>query len=85
MNAQQHVKQPTSYLVAAIGQRRGLLTQVFAHDTASAERVISASCLDWFNEEMDCRCIDTDAAIGFHMEGDPAYIRTVIANAAARQ
>jgi hypothetical protein len=86
MIAQQHVQRPlTSYLVAAVGKRRGLLTQVFAHDAAQAERVINASCLDWLNEEMDCKCIDTDAAIGFHMEGDAAYIRSVIANSAAAQ
>lgn len=71
----------TSYLVAATGNTRGVLTQVFASDPAEAERVVGASCIDWLGEVVEARCIDTGAAVGLHIVGDAHYINSILETA----
>jgi hypothetical protein len=73
--------QRTSYLVAIIGSKRGAVTQLFARDAREAERVGVASGLDWFGESCEAIAFDTNAANGMYFEGDPTYIRSVIARA----
>jgi hypothetical protein len=71
----------TSYLVAAIGATKGALAQCFAQSPGDAARAVAALALDVLGEKCACCCIDTGAAPGLWLTGDPAYIRAAIAKA----
>jgi hypothetical protein len=70
-----------SYLVAAMGSSKGALAQCFARSPTEAVNAVAALALDAFGEECECDCIDTEAAPGLWIEGDPTYIRAAIAGA----
>ncbi len=70
-----------SYLVAAIGRKKGALVQCFAKNERNASDAVAALFIDTFSEAVIAvNCVDTDAAVGTFIEGDPAYIQSVIEN-----
>jgi hypothetical protein len=71
----------SSYLIAATSGTKGVIVQCFARSPEQALRAVGALALDVFGEECECVCIDTEAAPGLWLEGDPAYIRAAIAKA----
>jgi len=70
----------TSYLVAAMGAKRGALVQCYARSAPQAERAVRSIALDVFREDVECRCIDTGAPAGLWLDGDPSYIQAVLAH-----
>lgn len=75
----------TSYLVAAIGARHAFLTACYARTAAEAQAATAALFIDEYGEE-ECEtiCFDVGAKPGFFVEGDPAYIRSVVVQEAAK-
>lgn len=67
-----------SFLVAGVGANKGLLAQVYAINADQAERSIEAAMVDFLGEEGEAQCINADATPGLWLEGDAAYIRSVI-------
>jgi hypothetical protein len=67
-----------SYLVAAIGQTKAVIVQCHAHNHEEANMAVAALFLDTYGETANAQCIDTGAAVGTWIEGDPAYIRSVV-------
>lgn len=74
----------TSYLVAAIGEKKAALVQCFAVTQERASKAVSALFLDHFGEvAVSAECIDTDAVAGLFIEAEPQYVKNVIAQANA--
>ncbi|WP_175969643.1 hypothetical protein [Burkholderia sp. BCC0322] len=69
----------TSYLVAVTSQRKGVLMQCFARTKERAESACEALFADTFHEDGQATAFDEDAVVGIWIEGDPDYIRSVIA------
>lgn len=78
LQQEQQMGAKLSYLVAVVGKSKGVLAQCFAKDEAQANRTTEALFLDTFGESGSARCIDTGAAAGTWIEGDPEYIRAQI-------
>lgn len=69
----------TSFLVAALGKKQGVLAQCFAHTAIEAERAVEAMAMDSLGGNFTCKAIDDDAKPGVWIEGDAAYIASIIA------
>jgi hypothetical protein len=69
----------TSYLVASIGQKRGVIAQVFAKTPESATKFLAALHIDAFGENGEATLLAQDAEPNTWMEGGADEIRLVIA------
>ena len=69
----------TSYLVASIGKRHGVIGQLFAKTPESALKAIEALHIDAFGETGEATVLATDAKPGTWMEGSADGIRLAIA------
>lgn len=68
-----------SYLVAAIGATKGALIQCFADSEAQANAAVEALFIDTYGEPAEVQVIDMGAPASVFIEGDPEYIRSVLA------
>ncbi|BAG43333.1 hypothetical protein [Burkholderia multivorans] len=69
----------TCYLVAVIGQTKGVLASCFASTKERAETACAAMFVDTFGEYGRATAFDEGAATGIWIEGSPEYIRSTIA------
>lgn len=67
-----------SYLVAAIGDVRGVLAQCFARDEAQAKVAVGALAIDSIGGSFKVEVIDRGAAPCLWLEGSAEYIRNAL-------
>ena len=67
-----------SFLVAAIGNVRGVLAQCFARDETQAKAAIEALTMDSMGGTFKVEVIDREAAPGLWLEGSAEYIKGVL-------
>lgn len=67
-----------SFLVAAIGNVRGVLAQCFARDETQAKAAIEALTMDSMGGAFKVEVIDREAAPGLWLEGSAEYIKGVL-------
>jgi hypothetical protein len=69
----------TSHLIAAYGKTKGVLAQCYGRSPEQARKAVRAICLDTLGEDVETKCIDTEALPGLWITGDADYIRSQVA------